>query len=237
MKESGADLGLAFDGDGDRLGVVDNLGKIIWPDRLLILFAKDLLSRFRDAEILFDVKCSRSVGAEIEKAGGRPLMWKTGHSLIKAKMRESGALLAGEFSGHLFFKENWMGFDDGLYAGARLIELFSRKCLDFPSSATWFATVPEFESTPELVMPIEEEAKALIIQKLIKVLKAGSAKVSTIDGLRVDFQDGFGLVRPSNTGPNLVLRFEGETKAALKRIQTFFRTLLFTVEPNFKLPF
>jgi len=231
-----ADLGLAFDGDGDRLGVVDSEGNIIWPDRQLILFAQDILSRNPGASILYDVKCSRHVTAEIEKAKGNPVMYKTGHSLIKAKMREIGALLGGEMSGHLFFKERWFGFDDALYAGARLLELFSKEkpgC----SSKRWFDKVPNSENTPELQLAISEQEKFPIMEKLIQMAQFEDARVSTIDGLRVDFNDGFGLVRPSNTSAYLILRFEGDTKKALSRIQEQFRALLSNLLPNQPLPF
>lgn len=232
--EHKADLGLAFDGDGDRLGVVDNQGQIIWPDRQLILFARDILERNKNAQILYDVKCSRHVSKEIEKAGGEPLMWKTGHSLIKAKMKETGALLGGEMSGHFFFKERWFGFDDALYAGSRLLELFSR---ENTSSAEWFAKLPDSKNTPELQIKISDQEKFQFVEKLIEITRFDDALISTIDGLRVDFPDGFGLVRPSNTSPSLVLRFEGDNESALQRIQNQFRSLLLSIEPQCSLPF
>jgi phosphomannomutase / phosphoglucomutase len=231
-----ADLGLAFDGDGDRLGTVDSLGNIIWPDRLLILFAADILTRHPKAEILYDVKCSRHVALTIEKLGGTAFMWKTGHSLIKAKMKETGALLGGEMSGHLFFKERWFGFDDALYAGARLLELFANEKTDL-SSHDWFAKLPNSQNTPELQLLIAEDQKFSSVEKLIETACFDDAKINTIDGLRVDFEDGFGLVRPSNTSSNLILRFEGDTVQALTRIQEKFRQLLLSVEPNWQLPF
>lgn len=229
-----AALGLAFDGDGDRLGVVDSQGKIIWPDRLLILFARDILSRNENATILYDVKCSRHVAKEIEKSKGLPLMWKTGHSLIKAKMLETGALLGGEMSGHFFFKERWFGFDDALYAGARLLELFSKEQI---SSADWFAALPDSKNTPELQVHVSDQEKFAMVHRLIQAARFEDANISTIDGLRVDFEDGFGLVRPSNTTPSLVLRFEGDTENALSRIQEQFRSLFKKLEPDQILPF
>lgn len=225
-----ADFGLAFDGDGDRLGVVDNTGKIIWPDRQLILFAEDVLSRHPEATILFDVKCTRHVESAIKKLGGNPLMWKTGHSLIKAKMKETGALLAGEMSGHLFFKERWFGFDDALYAGARLLEIFSNDKKQ-RTVAEHFAALPDSFNTPELQIAVLEETKFKTVQELIAAASFEDARISTIDGLRVDFSDGFGLVRPSNTTASLVLRFEGDSQEALKRIQDHFRTLFLNVMP------
>lgn len=231
-----ADLGIAFDGDGDRLGVVDNEGNIIWPDRQLILFARDILTRHSGATILYDVKCSRHVQLEIAKAGGVPIMSQTGHSLIKAKMRETGALLGGEMSGHVFFKERWFGFDDALYAGARLLELLSQQ----PSNITsqqWFQSLPDSPNTPELQIAVTETEKFSLMEQLIQSARFEDANISTVDGLRVDFQDGFGLVRSSNTSPCLVLRFEGDTLTALKRIQDQFRDLLLHLMPNTVLPF
>lgn len=231
-----ADLGLAFDGDGDRLGMVDNNGEIIWPDRQLILFARDILSRHSHAQILFDVKCSRHVALDILKHGGQPLMWKTGHSLIKAKMKETGALLGGEMSGHFFFKERWTGFDDALYAGARLLEIVSQH-LSHCTVAELFNQIPNSINTPELILPVSDAEKMQIVQELIQKACFEEAEISQIDGLRVDFKDGFGLVRPSNTGPNLILRFEGETSQALKRIQNKFRELFQNLEQVRVLPF
>lgn len=231
-----ADIGLAFDGDGDRLGVVDNLGKIIWPDRQLILFAKAILEKHPRAQIIYDVKCTRHVASVVESLGGQPLMWKTGHSLIKAKMQETGALLAGEMSGHLFFKDRWFGFDDALYAGARLLEILSL----LPNNTTAsdiFNTLPDSINTPELSISVTEQTKFGSVQQLIALARFQDAAVSTIDGLRVDFKDGFGLVRPSNTGPNLILRFEGDTASALARIQAEFRQLLVDIGPQWDLPF
>lgn len=225
-----ATLGLSFDGDGDRLGVVDNLGNIIWPDRLLILFAREIIKQDPDTEILFDVKCTRHVAKEIAKLNGRSLMWKTGHSLIKAKMKETGSKLAGEMSGHLFFKDRWFGFDDALYAGARLLEVIAEQ--QPIASSTIFASLPDSMNTPELTIGVLEEDKAFIVEELIKTAIFENAIVSTIDGLRVDFEDGFGLVRPSNTGPNLILRFEGDNSTALERIIETFRQLLININPK-----
>ncbi len=231
-----ADIGLAFDGDGDRLGTVDNAGNIIWPDRQLILFAEEILSRNPQATIIFDVKCTRHVAIGVKKAGGEPLMWKTGHSLIKAKMQETGALLAGEMSGHIFFKDRWFGFDDALYAGARLLEILAKE-IPSKTAAEIFSKLPDSVNTPELSIQVSEESKFSSVQKLIALAHFEDATISTIDGLRVDFKDGFGLIRPSNTGPNLILRFEGDTAFALQRIQNEFRCLLEAVEPLWTLPF
>lgn len=231
-----ADIGLAFDGDGDRLGVVDNLGKIIWPDRQLILFAKEILKKQANAIIIYDVKCTRHVNTVVKSLGGQPLMWKTGHSLIKAKMQETGALLAGEMSGHLFFKDRWFGFDDALYAGARLLEMLSENNKETTASEM-FNTLPDSVNTPELLIPVTEQTKFARVERLIALAQFPDATISTIDGLRVDFKDGFGLVRPSNTGPNLILRFEGDTTFVLQRIQSEFRQLLVDVDPLWELPF
>ena len=223
----GADVGLAFDGDGDRLAVVAPNGDIIWPDRQLILFARDVLSRHPGGQILYDVKCSQTVDTAIREAGGRPLMWKTGHSFIKARIRQGDVLLAGEMSGHIFFKERWTGFDDGLYAGARLLELLAKG----PTPpAEVFAALPNTVNTPEIQIPVTESPHALV-DLLVQAARFPDARVTTIDGLRVDFPDGFGLVRASNTTPILVLRFEGTTQAALERIQTRFRELVKAVRP------
>jgi len=231
-----ADIGLAFDGDGDRLGVVDDQGKIIWPDRQLILFAKNVLAHHPKAKIIYDVKCTRHVKEAVAKLGGEPLMWKTGHSLIKAKMQETGALLAGEMSGHTFFKDRWFGFDDGLYTGARLLEILSQES-ETTHASDLFSSLPDSINTPELSINVTEQNKFEDVQKLIALARFQDAHISTIDGLRVDFKDGFGLVRPSNTGPNLILRFEGDTHAALERIQAEFRSLMLSVKPDWVLPF
>lgn len=241
VQKHAADIGLAFDGDGDRLGVVDNQGNIIWPDRQLMLFARELLLARPEATIIFDVKCTRHVADLVEQLGGRALMWKTGHSLIKAKMQETGALLAGEMSGHFFFKDRWFGFDDALYAGVRLLEVLSKhhgKVAAHPrTAAEIFSELPDSVNTPEIVIPVIESQKFECVRKLTALAQFPDAEVSTIDGLRVDFKDGFGLVRPSNTGSNLILRFEGDTINALNRIQSQFRDLLQAVDSHWQLPF
>ncbi len=219
----GADLGLAFDGDGDRLGVVDSNGHVIWPDRQLMVFAKDVLSRNQGASIVYDVKCSRYLKTVIEAAGGVPLMWKTGHSLIKSKMEAEQAPLAGELSGHIFFKERWYGFDDALYAGARLLELLAQSKM---SSAALFAGIPEGVSTPELRVQLPETEHRSYMHKLRAKADFPDAEIIDTDGIRVEFADGWGLVRSSNTSPALTVRFEADHDAALKRIQAQFRTLL-----------
>ncbi len=229
-----ADLGLAFDGDGDRLGVVDSQGNIIWPDRQMMLFARDVLSRNPGAEIIFDVKCSRHLKRVIQEHGGKPLMWKTGHSLIKSKMRENNAPLAGEMSGHIFFKERWYGFDDALYAAARLLEILvkdKRKPIDV------FNALPGGVATPELRLDMPETQHAEFMQTLISKAAFKGAEPVTVDGLRVDFPDGWGLIRPSNTTPCLILRFEADNQAALERIQGAFRQLITAVRPDVKPPF
>jgi phosphomannomutase/phosphoglucomutase len=219
---------------GDRLGVVSPDGAIIYPDRQLILFARDVLSRHPGAEIIYDVKCSRTLPEEISAAGGKATMWKTGHSFIKAKLKESGAALAGEMSGHIFFKERWYGFDDGLYAAARLLELLSRE----PATpAEVFAALPNTVNTPELHIKMDEGEHFKLVEELVKRARFPGARLSTIDGLRVDFEDGFGLIRPSNTTPVVVLRFEADNAAALERIQQQFRELIDSIRPGLSLPF
>jgi len=229
VQETGADVGLAFDGDGDRLGLVTNTGKIIWPDRLLMLFARDVVSRNPGADVLYDVKCSRRLAGVISEAGGRPIMWKTGHSLMKAKMRETGALLAGELSGHIFFAERWYGFDDGLYTAARLLEILG---IEDRASDEVFEDFPEDISTPELNVQVTESDKFAIIERLQQQADFGEGNISNIDGLRVDYTDGWGLCRASNTTPVLVLRFEAESEEALERIKTVFREQLQKVAPD-----
>lgn len=235
VQEHDADIGLAFDGDGDRVGVVTNTGKIIWPDRLLMLFAKDVVSRNPGADIIYDVKCSRRLSGLISGYGGRPIMWKTGHSLIKAKMKETGALLAGEMSGHIFFKERWFGFDDGLYSAVRLLEILG---LEDKTSEDIFAAFPEDVSTPEINVTTTDESKFQIIEKL-SLLKGNfsGGNVSTIDGLRVDYPNGWGLCRASNTTPVLVLRFEADDENALNEIKETFKTQLASIEPSLDLNF
>jgi phosphomannomutase/phosphoglucomutase len=234
LKKGNAEIGLAFDGDGDRLGVVTKAGKVIFPDRQLMLFAADVLKRNPGGEILFDVKCTRNLAPWIRKHGGRPTMWKTGHSLIKAKMKETGALLAGEMSGHIFFKERWYGFDDGLYAGARLLEYLS----GVPDIDAALDELPDSLNTPELQIKLKEGENYALIEKLQKTARFPEAReVITIDGLRVEYTDGFGLARSSNTTPVVVLRFEAEDEAALKRIQADFRRVLRDAAPTAQLPF
>ena len=234
VKEVGADIGLAFDGDGDRVGVVTNTGTIIYPDRLLMLFAKDVVSRNPGADIIFDVKCTRRLTALISGYGGRPVMWKTGHSLIKKKMKETGALLAGEMSGHVFFKERWFGFDDGIYSAVRLLEIISQ---DKRDAEHVFSAFPNDVSTPEINIQVTEESKFAIIDALQRDAQWGEANLTTLDGVRVDYQKGWGLVRASNTTPVLVLRFEAETEAELERIKAVFREQLARVAPEMKVPF
>ncbi|MBK0392271.1 phosphomannomutase/phosphoglucomutase [Ramlibacter algicola] len=232
LKTSGAELGLAFDGDGDRLGIVTKDGNTIYPDRQIMLFARDVLSRVPGGTILFDVKCTQRLAPAIREAGGQPLMFKTGHSLIKAKMKEVGAPLGGEMSGHVFFKERWYGFDDGTYAGCRLLEILSRE--QDPSAV--LDGLPTSFSTPELnVQCAEGEPHRLVAELMAKANFAKPAEVSTIDGVRVDWPDGFGLVRASNTTPVLVLRFEGHTEEALHRIEKEMLELLRSVKPDAKI--
>lgn len=236
VKQTGADLGLAFDGDGDRLGVVTKEGEIIFPDRQLMLFARDVLSRQPGATIIFDVKCTGHLKGEILDAGGSPLMWRTGHSLIKAKMRETGAELAGEMSGHFFFKERWYGFDDGIYAAARLMEILAGD-LEERTPEEIFATCPKGVSTPELKVEMTEGAHYRFIEAFRQKASFGDATLTTIDGVRADWPDGWGLVRPSNTTPILVLRFDADNEAALTRIKNVFRQQLLAVDPSLQLPF
>ena len=226
--ENGADLGLAFDGDADRLGVVTDSGKIIWPDRLMMLFARDIARRNPGTDIVYDVKCSRYLGQVVAEAGGNPIMSRTGHSHIKAKIRETGALFGGEFSGHLCFGERWYGFDDAIYAGARLLEIAaSNDC----GMDALFADFPVPCTTPEIKLPTTESAKFRIIEELSKSADFGPGKVTRIDGLRVDYADGFGLVRASNTSPALTLRFEADDASALDRIRSAFGAQLSAIDP------
>lgn len=229
LQASDAELGLAFDGDGDRLGIVTRDGSNIYPDRQMMLFAQDVLSRVPGGTIVFDVKCSQRLAPAIEAAGGVPLMFKTGHSLIKAKMRELDSPLGGEMSGHIFFKERWFGFDDGTYAGCRLLEIVSKVA----DSNALLHALPTSFSTPELNVPCAEgEPHAVVAQLVARAAFAASAAINTIDGLRVDWPDGFGLVRASNTTPVLVLRFEGHTAEALARIEAEMLALLRAVKPD-----
>jgi phosphomannomutase/phosphoglucomutase len=236
VKQTNADLGLAFDGDGDRLGVVTRSGEIIFPDRTLMLFARDVLSRQPGATIIYDVKCTGHLKGQILDAGGSPLMWRTGHSLIKAKMRETGAELAGEMSGHFFFQERWYGFDDGIYAAARLLEILAGD-LEGRTPEEIFATCPKGVSTPELKVEMTEGEHYRFIEKFREQAHFGDATLVTIDGVRADWPDGWGLVRPSNTTPILVLRFDADNEQALKRIQDVFRSQLLAVDASLTLPF
>ncbi len=236
VRQTGADLGLAFDGDGDRLGVVSRSGEIVYPDRLLMLFARDVLSRQPGATVIYDVKCTSHLKGQILDAGGSPLMWRTGHSLIKAKMRETGAELAGEMSGHFFFKERWYGFDDGLYAAARLLEIIAGD-LEGRSAEGIFATLPKSISTPELKVELAEGEHYRFMDQLRQQASFEGASLITIDGLRADWPDGWGLVRASNTTPVLVLRFEADNPVALGRIQQVFRSQLLAVDATLTLPF
>lgn len=234
VTETSADIGLAFDGDGDRLGLVTPAGKIIWADRQLILFALDIIKDNPGAHIIYDVKCSRTVPAMIEQAGGKPEMWKTGHSFIKARLRETGALLAGEMSGHVFFNDHWYGFDDGLYAAVRMLQILAR---DERDANTIFDALPDTVNTPELGLKMEEGEHYKLIEELVANADFPDAEVSKIDGLRVDFDSGFGLLRASNTTPTVVLRFEGDDEAALEMIQGRFRDLFNATRPGLELPF
>ncbi len=229
LQASDAELGLAFDGDGDRLGIVTREGHTIYPDRQMMLFAQDVLSRVPGGTILFDVKCSQRLAPAIVAAGGQPLMYKTGHSLIKARMKELDSPLGGEMSGHIFFKERWFGFDDGTYAGCRLLEILSRSA----DANAVLNALPSSFSTPELnVKCAEGEPHQLVAQLQAQAHFAAPAVLNLIDGLRVDWPDGFGLIRASNTTPVLVLRFEGHTPEALARIQAELLALLRTVKPE-----
>jgi phosphomannomutase/phosphoglucomutase len=241
LKTTRAEIGLAFDGDGDRLGVVTKDGKIIYPDRQLLLFAEDVLQRNKGANIIYDVKSTRNLNPWINKLGGNPIMWKTGHSLVKAKIKESNAALAGEMSGHVFFndkdangKKRWYGFDDGLYAGARLLEILSR----FANPSEVLNNLPDSVSTPEQHINMQEGEPHTLIAQLQKTATfEGATEIITIDGLRVEYADGFGLMRPSNTTPVIVLRFEADNEAALKRIQGQFREVIWDAAPHVALPF
>jgi phosphomannomutase / phosphoglucomutase len=234
LKETDAEIGFAFDGDGDRLGVVTKDGQIIYPDRQLMLFAEEVLSRNKGAQIIYDVKCTRNLAKWVKDKGGEPLMWKTGHSLVKAKLRETGAPLAGEMSGHVFFKDRWYGFDDGLYTGARLLEILAR--VQDPSAL--LNSLPNSHSTPELQLKLEEGENFELIARLQKSAQfTGADDVVKIDGLRVEYPDGFGLARSSNTTPVVVMRFEADNDAALSRIQEDFRRVILAEKPDAKLPF
>ena len=234
LHETDAEIGLAFDGDGDRLGVVTKEGNIIYPDRQMMLFAEDVLSRNPGAQIIFDVKCSRHLAKHISAHGGKPLMWRTGHSLVKAKLKETGAPLAGEMSGHVFFKERWYGFDDGLYTGARLLEILSRSAN--PSSV--LNALPDSSSTPELQLKLQEGENFSLIEKMQQHARfEGAEEIITIDGLRVEYADGFGLARASNTTPVIVMRFEADNAAALERIQAQFKREVLKQKADAVLPY
>ncbi|NDU85463.1 MAG: phosphomannomutase/phosphoglucomutase [Ferrovum sp.] len=234
LTQGRGELGLAFDGDGDRLGVVTRDGQIIYPDRQLMLFAADVLSRNPGAEIIFDVKCTRNLFSWVRQHGGQPTLWKTGHSLIKTKMKETGALLAGEMSGHTFFKERWYGFDDGLYAGARLLEILSRVT---DPSATLNA-LPDAVTTPELQIRLQEGENFSIIEALQQSGQfPGSVERITLDGVRIEYADGFGLARSSNTTPVIVLRFEADNAAALSRIQSDFKREILKIKADARFPY
>lgn len=234
IRQTDSEIGLAFDGDGDRLGVVTNDGRIIYPDRQLMLFAADILKRHPGQDILYDVKCTRQLAPWISEHGGVPLMWKTGHSLVKAKMRETGAPLGGEMSGHIFFKDRWYGFDDGLYAGARLLELLSREV----DPSVVLNALPHSISTPELHLKLREGENVDLITQLQSEAEFPDAQqIIQIDGLRIEYADGFGLMRASNTTPVVVLRFEAETQEALSRIQHEFKRVIKAVRADAVLPF
>ena len=229
-----AEIGIAFDGDGDRLGVVTKDGQIIYPDRQMMLFAADVLTRHPGEQILYDVKCTRHLAPYISKHGGVPLMYKTGHSLVKAKLRETGAPLGGEMSGHIFFKDRWYGFDDGLYSGARLLEILTRE--SDPSAL--LNSLPQSDSTPELHLELKEGENVALMDTLRRdAVFPGNEQIITIDGLRVEYADGFGLARSSNTTPVIVMRFEAETPEALARIQGQFKSVILAAKPDAVLPF
>ena len=229
------DMGLAFDGDGDRVGVVDDKGEVLWADRQMMLYARDVLSRKPGAKIIFDVKSSRNLGKVIEEAGGEAVMWKTGHSFIKNKMQETGAELAGEMSGHIFFKERWYGFDDALYSAARLLEIFTKQ---EQSSSELFASLPNSLSTPELNVNFEEDgAQHAYMEKFAEVVDLPNATITTIDGIRADYEKGWGLVRASNTTPSLVIRFEADDEGMIEEIKNDFRQQMLKAQADITLPF
>jgi len=234
MKENNLDLGLAFDGDGDRVGIIDDKQKILWADRQMMLYAADVLKRKPGAQIIFDIKSTTNLGKVIKSLGGEPLMWKTGHSFIKAKMKETGAELAGEMSGHIFFKERWFGFDDGLYSAARMLEIISQHD---ESSSEIFNKLPDSINTPELQINFEEGEHYKFMDKFIADSTFENAEKVTIDGIRVNYPNGWGLVRPSNTTPCLVLRFEANDEQGLKDIQNIFREKILAVDSSLTLPF
>ncbi len=234
IKENALDIGLAFDGDGDRIGILDDKQNILWADRQMMLYAEDVLKRKPGALIIFDIKSTSNLETFIKKLGGQPLMWKTGHSFIKAKMKETGAELAGEMSGHIFFKERWFGFDDGLYSAARMLEIVSQRD---QTTSEIFNTLPDSFNTPELQIDFKEGEHYKFMEKFIAEAKFENANIITIDGIRVNYADGWGLIRPSNTTPCLVLRFEAKDEETLKKIQNIFREQLLAVDSTLKLPF
>jgi phosphomannomutase/phosphoglucomutase len=234
LQQTDAEIGLAFDGDGDRLGIVTKDGQIIYPDRQMMLFAQDVLTRHPGEQILYDVKCTRHLAPFIEKSGGVPLMYKTGHSLVKAKLKETGAPLGGEMSGHIFFKDRWYGFDDGLYSGARMLEILTREA----DPSALLNSLPQSDSTPELHLHLKEGENFIVMDKLRSDARfPGNERIITIDGLRVEYADGFGLARSSNTTPVIVMRFEAETPEALARIQGEFKRVILAAKPDAELPF
>jgi len=229
-----ADFGVAFDGDGDRLAVVTPTGQIVRSDVLLMLYAQDVVSRNPGADVVFDVKCSRQLSKLITKHGGRPVLWKTGHAFMKEKMQETGALLGGEFSGHMFFGERWYGFDDGMYAAGRLAEILSTHGESLDDS---IANFPLTVNTPEIIIPVADDYKFVLVEKIIKNADFSAGKVNTMDGIRVDFSNGWGLVRASNTGPALTARFEADTQENLEIIQDEFRAQIALIDPDIELNF
>jgi len=234
VTKGGFDVGFGFDGDGDRLGVVAPSGEIIWPDRQMILYACDIIARNPGAEIIYDIKCSVNLGKAISEAGGKPLMWKTGHSLVKAKLKETGAPLAGEMSGHIFFKERWYGFDDALYTGARLLEILAKSD---QSTHDIFSSLPDTVNTPELKLEMNEGEHFKFMDLLRDAANFENAIITDIDGIRADFDNAWGLVRASNTTPCLVIRFEGDTEDSMKDVQEKFRALFMSLDDSLTLPF
>lgn len=234
MKEKALDIGLAFDGDGDRVGILDDKQNILWADRQMMLYSADVLKRKPGALIIFDIKSTSNLETVINELGGKPMMWKTGHSFIKARMKETGAELAGEMSGHIFFKERWFGFDDGLYSAARMLEIVSQRDV---ASSEIFEALPDSFNTPELQINFEEGEHYKFMEKFIANANFEGADILTIDGIRVNYAEGWGLVRPSNTTPCLVLRFEANDKKTLTEIQNIFREQLLAVDSSLKLPF
>ncbi len=234
VKNHVADCGVAFDGDADRLGIVTDQGEIIWPDRQLMAYAIDVLAKHPGAEIIFDVKCTRQLPRIIKQYGGKPVMWRTGHSVIKAKLHESSAPLAGEMSGHIFFKDGWFGFDDGIYVAARLIKILSEQA---QPASNFFAALPNSYNTPELKLPMVEERKKEFMDEFAREADFGDAKIVTIDGLRVEYEHCWGLIRPSNTSPYLILRFEADTEAQLSYIKNVFSEQILKIDPTAQLPY